>query len=120
MDFGLSEEQRLLIGTVRRFVDDELRPLEQLVEDSGHLEPELAEAIQAKSRTIGLYAVNMPEELGGGGLSLERATILYEEGMKLVQVCNRLLSVAELRVTQLKDSYSGAPDELSDGDDQNS
>lgn len=60
------------------------------------------------------------EELGGGGLSLERATVLYEEGMKLVQVCNRLLSAAELRVTQLKDSYSGAPDELSDDDEQNS
>ena len=69
MDFGLSDEQRLLIGTVRRFVDVELRPLEQLVEDSGHLEPKVAEAIQAKSRTIGLYAMNMPEELGGGGLS---------------------------------------------------
>ena len=57
------------------------------------------------------------EELGGGGLSLERATVLYEEGMKLVQVCNQLLSAAELRVTQLKDSYSGAPDVLPDDDD---
>ncbi len=59
------------------------------------------------------------EELGGGGLSLERATVLYEEGMKLVQVCNQLLSAAELRVTQLKDSYSGAPEDLAN-DDQDS
>ncbi len=58
------------------------------------------------------------EELGGGGLSLERATVLYEEGMKLVKVCNQLLSAAELRVTQLKDSYAGAPDSLSDDDDE--
>ena len=79
MDFGLSDEQRLLIGTVRQFVDDELRPLEQLVEDSGHLEPELAEAIQAKSRTIGLYAMNMPEELGGGGLSTMDWMLVEEE-----------------------------------------
>lgn len=79
MDFGLSDEQRLLVGTVRRFVDDELRPLEQLVEDSGHLEPELAAAIQAKSRTIGLYAMNMPEELGGGGLSTMDWMLVEEE-----------------------------------------
>ncbi|MDE0697768.1 MAG: acyl-CoA dehydrogenase family protein [Boseongicola sp.] len=79
MDFGLSDEQRLLIGTVRRFVDDELRPLEQSVEDSGHLEPEVAEAIQAKSRTIGLYAMNMPEELGGGGLSTMDWMLVEEE-----------------------------------------
>lgn len=58
------------------------------------------------------------EELGGGGLSLERATVLYEEGMKLVQVCNQLLSAAELRVNQLKDSYSSAPDAVPDDDDQ--
>ena len=60
------------------------------------------------------------EELGGGGLSLERATVLYEEGMKLVQVCNQLLSAAELRVTQLKESYSAAPGDLSDDDEQDS
>jgi len=66
MDFGLGEERRLLIGTARRFVDDELRPLEQLVEEPGRLGSELAEAIKARPRTIGLYAMNMPEELGGG------------------------------------------------------
>ncbi|MXW84385.1 MAG: acyl-CoA dehydrogenase [Boseongicola sp. SB0673_bin_14] len=79
MDFGLSDVQRLLIGTVRRFVDDELRPLEQPVEDSGYLEPESAEAIQAKSRAIGLYAMNMPEELGGGGLSTMDWMLVEEE-----------------------------------------
>ena len=79
MEFGLSDEQRLLVGTVRRFVDIELRPLEQLVEDSGHLEPEVAEAIQTKSRAIGLYAMNMPEELGGGGLSTMDWMLVEEE-----------------------------------------
>ena len=41
-----------------------------------------------------------------GGLTLEAATNLYEEGMRLVQLCNHLLSDAELKVTQLKDVYS--------------
>ena len=43
--------------------------------------------------------------LESGELTLESATSLYERGMHLVQVCNRLLNNAELKVTQLKDAY---------------
>ena len=46
------------------------------------------------------------QSLESGGLTLESATALYEEGMRLVQLCNRLLSTAELKMTQLKDAYS--------------
>ena len=46
------------------------------------------------------------QALESGGLTLESATNLYEEGMRLVKLCNRLLSEAELKVTQLKDVYS--------------
>ena len=46
------------------------------------------------------------QALESGGLTLEAATNLYEEGMRLVQLCNRSLSTAELKVTQLKDVYS--------------
>ena len=79
MDFALSAEQRMLINTVRRFVDAELRPLEQGVEDSGMLAPDVAEAIKAKSRVLGLYAMNMPEALGGGGLSAVDWMLVEEE-----------------------------------------
>ncbi len=79
MDFGLSDEQRLLVRTVRRFVDAELRPLEQSVEQSGHLEAGIADMIRAKSRAAGLYAMNMPEELGGGGLSNMDWMLVEEE-----------------------------------------
>ena len=68
MDFGLSDQQRLLISTVRRFIDTELRPLEQQVEDDGRLAPEIADDIKTKAQALGLYAINMPSELGGGGL----------------------------------------------------
>ena len=46
------------------------------------------------------------QALESGGLTLESATALYEEGMRLAQLCNRLLSTAELKVTELKDVYS--------------
>ena len=46
------------------------------------------------------------QALESGGLTLDAATDLYEKGMSLVRVCNRLLSNAELKVTQLNDAYS--------------
>ncbi len=78
MDFSLNDEQRMLIDTVRRFIREELQPLEQRIEDDGELDPASARAVFDKSRSLGLYALNMPAELGGGGLStLDR--ILCEE-----------------------------------------
>ena len=70
MNFSLSEEQRLLVATIRGFIDDELRPLEAQVEEAGHLADDVAAAIRDKSRALGLYAVNIPTAYGGGGLSV--------------------------------------------------
>ncbi len=70
MDFELSEEQRLLIRTIRNFIEDELAPLEEQVEQDGFLDDASADALRAKSQALGLYAVNIPAEYGGGGLSV--------------------------------------------------
>lgn len=69
MDLGLSHEQKLLVETVRNFVSRELLPLEDEVENSGCLSDENAWRILEKSRALGLYAMNIPQEFGGGGLS---------------------------------------------------
>ena len=68
MDFSPTDEQRLLVATIRAFVDDELRPLEARIEETGHLADDIAAEIRAKSQALGLYAVNIPTEYGGGGL----------------------------------------------------
>ena len=70
MDFSPSEEQRQLVATIRGFINDELQPLEVQVEEAGHLADDVAAAIRDKSRALGLYAVNIPIEYGGGGLSV--------------------------------------------------
>ena len=70
MDFNLTEEQRLLVETIREFVRRELKPLEEGVETNGYLSDEVANEIQEKSKGLGLYAVNIPREFGGGGLSV--------------------------------------------------
>lgn len=78
MEFALNNEQKMLIETVRRFIAEELSPLEQAIEDKGYLDPETAQAVHRQAQNLGLYAMNMPLELGGGGLSnLDR--ILCEE-----------------------------------------
>ena len=78
MDFSLSDEQRLLIDTVRRFVREQLAPLEDEVEASGALAPDKATAIHEKGKALGLYGMNIPQEHGGGGLSAVD-TMLCEE-----------------------------------------
>jgi acyl-CoA dehydrogenase len=78
VDFSLSDEQRLLVDTVRRFIAEELSPHEDEIERRGELDPALARAIFEKSKALGLYAMNMPAELGGGGLSA-LDTMLVEE-----------------------------------------
>jgi acyl-CoA dehydrogenase len=79
MDFELTEEQRLLVATVRRFIDAHLAPLEDRVEHDGVLAPETARAIFEKSRALGLYATNIPEAFGGGGLNAFDTMLLEEQ-----------------------------------------
>jgi acyl-CoA dehydrogenase len=73
----LSDEQRMIVETTRAFVEAELYPHEVAVERSGHLPLELIREIQAKAITAGLYAANMPEEVGGAGLDT-LSWLLYE------------------------------------------
>lgn len=78
MDFALDHTQKMLIDTVRRFIEEELKPLEASVDAENALAPETARAIFEKSRSLGLYALNMPDEFGGGGLNAVD-TMLCEE-----------------------------------------
>ena len=70
MDMELNQEQRLLANTIRSFIRRELKPLEQNIEETGRLSDALAVDIRKKSQALGLYAVNIPSEFGGGGLSV--------------------------------------------------
>jgi acyl-CoA dehydrogenase len=79
MDFGLTEEQRMLVDTVRAFVDAELVPYENEVERTDEVRPELIQQIHAAAQKTGLYAANMPEDLGGGGLDHVAFTLMERE-----------------------------------------
>ena len=70
MNFGLSEEQQMIVDTTRAFVENELFPHEAEVERTGILREDLRKEISRKAVEAGLYAANMPEEVGGAGLDL--------------------------------------------------
>ncbi|MFN3719499.1 MAG: acyl-CoA dehydrogenase family protein [Rhizobium rhizophilum] len=79
MDFALSEEQQMIVDTVRGFVESELYPLEDQVEKTGHVPPEMGCEIAAKVKQLGFFACNMPEEVGGGGLDHQTFTLVERE-----------------------------------------
>src|SRR6516225_11673725 len=102
MDLSLTDEQRLIAATVRDFVERELYPHEDEVERLDEVPGEIALAIRAKAIAAGLYAPNMPADLGGGGLDavslvltereLGRASyalqMLVERPSNILQGCN--------------------------------
>ncbi|MGK7651634.1 MULTISPECIES: acyl-CoA dehydrogenase family protein [unclassified Roseovarius] len=68
MHFGLTDEQEMIVSTVRSFVENEIYPHEELVERTGEVAPEVAREIKRKCMDLGFYACNFPEEVGGAGL----------------------------------------------------
>jgi len=78
MNFSLTEEQRLIVQTTNEFVVNALYPHEAEIETSGRLRPELRDEIKRKAIAAGLYAANMPTEVGGAGLDT-LSWLLYEK-----------------------------------------
>jgi acyl-CoA dehydrogenase len=79
MQFELNTEQKMIVDTVRAFVENELYPHEDEVERLDEVPPALVKSIQAKAIEVGLYAANMPAELGGGGLDNFSITLMERE-----------------------------------------
>jgi acyl-CoA dehydrogenase len=79
MDFGLDDEQRAIVDTARAFVANELYPHEDEVDRLGDVPQELVDEIRAKALKAGLYAANMPEDIGGAGLDAVAMTLFERE-----------------------------------------
>jgi alkylation response protein AidB-like acyl-CoA dehydrogenase len=77
MQFGLTEEQQMIVDMTKKFVEQELYPHEAEVERRGVLPPEIIKEVQAKAQAAGLYAANIPAEFGGAGLDTV-SWLLYE------------------------------------------
>ncbi len=87
MDFGLSDEEKMIIGTTREFVRRELLPLEAEVtraELEGRQFPDrqTLKALQEKAKTAGLWGLTTPEEYGGASLSTMMVALITMETAK--------------------------------------
>jgi acyl-CoA dehydrogenase len=79
MTYNLDHENELLISTVKAFMEKEIFPHEDFVDKSGVVPDDLGRQIEKKAKEAGLYSANMPENLGGGGLSKKAISLIERE-----------------------------------------
>ena len=84
MDFGLSDEQRMILDTTREFVRKELAPLlpeVQRAEIRGERFPDrgTVRALRERAKAAGLWGLLTPEAYGGADLGLLMTTMIQME-----------------------------------------
>lgn len=80
MDVLMSEEQRMITQAVRRFVREEVQPLERdLDPDAVELPPGELDRLKGIVQQMGLYHIDVPEDYGGPGLPLTTRGLVAEE-----------------------------------------
>jgi len=89
MDFNLPEELQMLKDTVRKFVDKELIPVEMHTIENMELKPDIRERLEKKTKEMGLWMFDVPEEYGGGGLGSLAQVLVWEELARTVALPSR-------------------------------
>ncbi len=86
MDFRLSPEEKLILETVQSFVQSDLMPLEQELQQAeleGHgqdfPDQETLRRLQLKARELGLWGLQTPEEYGGLALGQQMTALITME-----------------------------------------
>jgi len=88
MDFNLPEELQMLKDTVRKFVDKELIPIEMHTLENMELKTDIRERLEKKTKEMGLWMFDVPEEYGGGGLG-SLAQVLVWKSWRARPRCRR-------------------------------
>ena len=73
MYLRLTDEQKMVQQTIRKFVENELIPLENDVlknerENKPGISPEKLVELQLKAKEFGFWGINTPEEYGGADI----------------------------------------------------
>ena len=71
MDLELSDEQSLIVDTVRKFVRNEIVPLEADMDpDASDLDEENHERLASEVKRMGFYGLDIPPEYGGPDIDI--------------------------------------------------
>jgi len=82
MDFSISTDLEEIRRRVAEFVEERLIPLEAdraNYDAHENIALDVLERERAAARDAGLWCLQMPQELGGGGLSKAGMAVVYEE-----------------------------------------
>ncbi|MDD5222484.1 MAG: acyl-CoA dehydrogenase family protein [bacterium] len=74
MDFTIPEEIRMMCETIKRFVEEDIDPIWQKIEE----DDEVPEYIVQKMRELGIFGMCVPEAYGGLGLDTLGECLIYE------------------------------------------
>ena len=81
--WALPDEYAMLVETVRRFMERDVRPAEdKLPHDAVSQPPEVLAPLQRRARELGLWCNQSPAEYGGAGLNLLGQCVVAEEAAK--------------------------------------
>lgn len=75
----IDSEVSMIRETARRFVRTRLVPLEQQIETDDDVSEELLAQLRSEVAALGLYGFNLPESIGGPGLSAAAKVAILEE-----------------------------------------
>jgi len=89
MKIELSEEQKLLRDTVRRFAEEVVKPRAKEIDESG----EFPRSFFDQAAELGLAGVAVPEEYGGAGMDTVSYCIVIEEISRVCATSGVILSV---------------------------
>lgn len=79
MDFGLTEEQKIIKANARRFMDNEISPYVEDQEKKGPMDREMVGLLLKKLISVGFIAGPFPSEWGGSDLDEQSHGIMTEE-----------------------------------------
>ena len=80
MNLEPTEEQKTIVAQVRRFVREEIVPLEDKLDpDASELDPADQSRLVAKVKAMGLYGLDIPIEFGGPGIDMTTRVLLAIE-----------------------------------------
>jgi len=79
VELDLSDDLKMLQQMVRRFVTEELIPLEGKSLDGATLKPDIEAKLTARCKELGLWQIDVPEEFGGQGLGQIGRAIVWTE-----------------------------------------
>ncbi|MCH7636291.1 MAG: acyl-CoA dehydrogenase family protein [Proteobacteria bacterium] len=79
MIFDLTDEQTMLLDSLKSFLDEEIYPYEAEADRLGAVPTDRGERIKQRAIEMGFFAANLPVDVGGGGLDYTTLGLLERE-----------------------------------------